>query len=182
MKPKPKLILLGGCVAVGKSTIAERYLADHALTLAINRDAVMSMMGQWLTHEDEARPYVYELVKVMIATHLRSGRDVLLPYLLLDAKEAEAFEAIAHENGAAFVELFLEVSGEDEAVQIALDRGVWGEGADPITAESIPIVRELYRRMEEALNARPKTVRVPAPRGEIDKTYNAFLHEIETNG
>lgn len=181
MNMTPKLILLGGCVAVGKSTIAERYLADHALTLAVNRDAIMSMIGEWLTHEDEARPYVFKLVKAMIATHLTAGRDVLLPYLLLDPKEAEEFEAIARENEAEFIELFLEVSGEEEAVQVALDRGVWGEGADLITNDSIPVVRDLYKRMEQALETRPKTVRIPAPRGEVEKTYESFLAEVENN-
>jgi 2-phosphoglycerate kinase len=44
---KQKLILLNGFAGVGKSTIAQKYISETPLTLCLEGDIVMGMIGCW---------------------------------------------------------------------------------------------------------------------------------------
>lgn len=47
---KQKLIMLNGAAAVGKTTMADRYAADHPLVLNIAGDQLIAMIGCWRAH------------------------------------------------------------------------------------------------------------------------------------
>ena len=178
MKIQPKLILLNGFAGVGKTTIAKRYIDDHPLTLSIEGDEIIVMFGQWLTHEEQAREYVFALTKSMIDTHLRHGRTVLLPYLLTNAQHAEAFGNIAAKQTAHFYEIFLTVNKED-AIERLLARGVWGEAGSPaLTEKDLPVITTLYDTMIRETGKRLQTTSIHPFRNDIDRTYNAFLEAI----
>jgi predicted kinase len=171
---KPKLIILNGAVASGKTTIALHYIAEHTLALHVNGDQIISSMGNWLAEEDTARQLTFNIIKSMIKTHLASGHDVIVPYLLVRPHEAADFEQIAAEQGADFYEFLLEISKE-ESVQRTLVRGTWGDeaGAPPVTNTDIPIIEGLYDQMITALEQRPNTRHIDST-NDVDKTYHAL--------
>lgn len=178
METQPKLIILNGFAGVGKTTIAKRYFNDHPLTLSIEGDEIIVMLGQWLTNEEKAREYVFALTKSMISTHLGYGRTVLLPYLLTNAHHAEEFGNIAAKQNAHFYEIFLSVNKED-AIDRLMARGVWGEaGTPPLTEKDLPIINNLYNTMVEETAKRPQTISMHPFRNDIDRTYKVFLETI----
>jgi len=174
----PKLILLNGYAGVGKTTIAKRYIEHHPLTLNIEGDQIIIMLGQWLSHEEQAREYVFALTKSMITTHLNSGKTVILPYLLVNAHHAEEFESIAKQNGASFFEVYLSIEKET-AIKQLMERGTWGEvGLPPLTEKDYPEINKLYDMMVEETAKRPQTITIHPLRKDIDGTYKLFLRAI----
>lgn len=178
MTHTPNLILLGGSIGAGKTTLAERYVRDRPLALHLKRDELITMLGRWLEHEDDAEAAVVELMKSMARTHLKDGHDVIVPYMLFEPRHAQVFEEIAHSQGANFFEIVLDVTKE-ETVAFALERGSWGEpGTHPITEKDIPIIQSKYDSMMRALKERPATVYLPARKGSVEETYQELLRTV----
>ena len=75
----PKLVLLNGPPAVGKSTLARRYAHDHPLTLVLEIDAVRAMLGSWLEEWERSGPAARQIALAMARTHLEAGHDVIVP-------------------------------------------------------------------------------------------------------
>ncbi len=176
---RPKLILLDGFAGVGKTTLAKRYVADHPLAMDLEGDEIIVMLGQWLKHEDKARELLFELGKAMVATHLASGHDVVVPCLPTNAEHQQAFEDIARSDGAQFFEVVL-VAEREEAIQRLLKRGTWGEeGTDPLTEADLPIIEKLYDDMDRTLAERPNAIRIPSVEDGHDDTYQRFLRAVE---
>jgi predicted kinase len=176
----PKLILLNGAAAVGKTTIAERYATDHPLTLDFAGDVLIEMISGWRDYEPAARQYVFEMTLASVVAYLKTGHNVIVQYLLTDAAHAAAFKAAALDAGAEFHEVMLEVDKET-AVRRLLARGRWGEpNSPPLTAADIPDIEALYDRMIAATAERPDTKRIPVMEGDIDGTYQAFLRAVRS--
>ena len=51
---KPKLILLNGTPGLGKTTLAQRYIAEHPLAMCLDIDFVWFMLGQWQAMRPES--------------------------------------------------------------------------------------------------------------------------------
>jgi hypothetical protein len=49
-----RLVFINGAPASGKSTLAQMYINEHPLTLAIDIDVVRAMLRRWLDHPIEA--------------------------------------------------------------------------------------------------------------------------------
>lgn len=175
--PIPKLILLDGFAGSGKTTIAKRYIDEHPLALVVEGDTIIVNIGQWEAHEDEARALMFEITKSLARTHLTSGNDVILPYLLTKPDNTATFEAIAHEAGATYHEVII-LDAKETAVSRLLKRGSWGEpGSLPFTDKDLPIIEDLYDRMISASNSR--TMKMIRPdHGDIEGTYQEFLRVI----
>lgn len=175
MIDQPKLILLGGAAGIGKTTIGRRYAAEKPLTLCLETDNLISMISGWQDNEAEARQLVFEDLLAIVRVHLAARHDVVLPYLLTDAKHAAAFEKVTEECGADFIEIMLEAD-KTEAVRRLYARGSWGEAdAPPLTDADRPIVEELYDTMIRETAKRPKTIHVAADRGHINVAYRRFV-------
>ena len=175
---KPLLILLNGPAGIGKTTIAQRYIDERPLALAVNGDDIIVMLGQWLRHEDEARKMVFSFTCDMTRTHLRTGHDVILPYLVNNAEHAKAFARIAEECNAAFVEVLL-TTERTESVERMFQRGTWGErGTDPLTDKDKAVVEELYDAVHDSIGDRPDAVVIQSVHGDIDGTYAEFLKHV----
>lgn len=173
-----KVILLNGSAGVGKTTISKMYLDEHPLTLSIEGDQIIGMMGHWRQHEVSARDLVFEHTKAMLTTHLKRGYDVLLPYLLTNADHAIAFEKIAKECNASFYEIILLVD-KSEATKRLLERGVWGEeGSEQLTHKHKPEMESLYDSMVEELDKRPNTIQIKVVKEDVSGTYTQFLKAI----
>jgi predicted kinase len=181
MSSRPKLVLLYGAAGVGKTTIASRYINEHPFALGVDGDELIVMIGQWLANEEAARRQVFEFTKAMAAIHLKSGHDVLLPYLPTDAVRLQIFEELAGQMDADFIEIELFVD-KGEAVRRLMRRGSWGEkGTSPLTAADLPIIESLYDTMQAALSTRNAVQKVSSPDGEIDAVYQSVKKIIGRN-
>lgn len=175
---KSKLIFLYGFASGGKTTLSKKYISEHKLALSIEGDQIISMMGQWREHENEAREIVFEHTCAMVRQHLEKGYDVLLPYLLTNPNHPDIFENIALEAGADFHEVYIEID-RDDAVQRLLQRGVWGEEGSPKLSESdLPEINDLYDNMEQAMASRKSVKSISSELGDIDGTYAKLLDAI----
>lgn len=175
---KPKLILLYGFASSGKTTISKKYLDEHPLAMSIEGDQIISMMGQWRKHWEEAREMVHEYTVGIVKAHLSKGHDVLLPYLLINGKHAEDFEAIAKNMSANFSEVYINIE-RTKAIERLLQRGVWGEEGSPqLTEEDLPEINELYDAMEKAMATRNNLKNITSNSGDVDGTYSKFLSSI----
>lgn len=175
----PKLILLEGFAGSGKTTIAERYVAEHPLTMNLEGDKLIIMFGQWLKHEEKARKLVFELTKAMIATCLESNNDVIVPYLPTHPEHAKDFESIAQRLNAEFFEVILGVEREDAICRL-MKRGSWGEeGTEPLTEADLPTIEGLHDAMTTALAERHNAVHITCIDGDHDATYQKFLEAVQ---
>ena len=103
----PKLILLNGPPAVGKSTLARRYAEDHPLTLVLEIDAVRGLLGRWLDDPQQSGWAARMLALAMARTHLEAGHDVIAPQLLTRREFVEMLRATSEAAGAMFYEITL---------------------------------------------------------------------------
>ena len=174
----PKLILLYGFASSGKTTLAKRYIDEHPLSIAIEGDAIIGMMGQWRSNEEKARKMVFEHTKSIVRNQLTAGYDVLLPYLLTDNIQIEAFEEVANEYDASFLEIYIKIEKED-VISRLLERGTWGEEGSPqLTEADLPEITDLYETMEKAMNERRDVKTIISEVGDIEGTYQKFLSVI----
>lgn len=103
----PKLVLLNGPPAVGKSTLARRYADDHPLTLVLEIDTVRALLGSWLEEWQRSGTVARQIALAMARTHLEAGHDVIVPQLLVLRPFAEMLQSTAEAAGATFFEFAL---------------------------------------------------------------------------
>jgi predicted kinase len=101
------LIHLNGAPGVGKSTLAERYVAEHPGVLNCDIDRLRCFIGGWADDFGEVGRIVRPLALAMIKTHLDGGHDVLLPQMLVNEDERARFRTAALEAGHAYVHILL---------------------------------------------------------------------------
>lgn len=179
MKNRPKLIFINGPVGAGKSTIGQMYIDDHKFALLLSADYFVGSLGQWLRNEHGARDLAHRYLCLVAAAHLRSGYDVVVPYMLTRAQDVEDFEELARNSQADFIEYVLLVE-RDEAIERALKRGTWGEPTSPpMTEEDIPILNELFDKFEAALKDRREAIQIDVEQGDIQGTYASFIGGIK---
>jgi len=110
----PRLIHLNGPPAVGKSTLAARWAADHPGTLLCDIDALRTMIGGWETYAESAG-----LSRTgglaLITAHLRTGHDVVVPQYVGLPDQLERFRGAADDAGAAYVCVLLTATAEEVA-------------------------------------------------------------------
>ncbi len=174
-----KLILLYGFASSGKTTLSKKYINENPLTISIEGDQLIGMMGQWRQHEDVARELVFKHSKSIVENHLQSKHDVILPYLLTDAKHASTFEEIAKRNNAYFHEIYIDIE-KDNAIKRLLERGCWGEEGSPkLAVDDMGEINDLYKVMKSAMSKRNNIISIASKAGEIEETYNAFIKALK---
>jgi predicted kinase len=100
---------VNGPPAAGKSSLAQRYLADHPLALNLDIDTVRALLGGWMDHQETSGLQARRLALAMARTHLSDGHDVVVPQLVARAEFVEQLAELAQDVGARFVEVFLTV-------------------------------------------------------------------------
>ena len=173
------MIILYGFAASGKTTIAKRYTDQHPLSIAIEGDQIIGMIGQWRKNESEARGLVFEHTKSIADKHLQAGYDVIVPYLLNDAKHSNEFEGIATRNIADFHEVYIEIEKEDAVNRLIL-RGCWGEeGSRKLTENDRAELISRYEYMEVVMQERTNIKSISSQVGKIEETYQELLEAIQ---
>lgn len=184
MKKKPKLILLNGPLAIGKSTIAKMYGERNPLALSLDIDAVRASLGQWREHRAESAGLAKRMAAAMARVALDAGHDVIVAQILRWPEDVELFEKLAREAGADLCEVLLHVSKE-EAVRRFVERGraeghELGYEPDGLIGRSggIPYVEQMYDEMMAIASSRPRNIIINSVQGAPDDTYASLLNAI----
>jgi predicted kinase len=101
------LIHLNGAPGVGKSTIAERYVADHYGVLNCDIDRFRCFVGGWADDFGGTGALIRPVALAMIRAHLDGGRDVVLPQMLASESERR-FRRVATDAGHVYLQLLLQ--------------------------------------------------------------------------
>jgi len=85
-----QLILLVGISGAGKSTFADKYLAEHPDVKYLSSDKIRGILG---TSEDDqtVTPQVFGLIKRNLDEYLKAGKSVMIDATSLNAKERKDY-------------------------------------------------------------------------------------------
>ncbi|NNC12537.1 AAA family ATPase [Planctomonas sp. JC2975] len=178
----PRLILINGAPASGKTTLAREWCERHAATLPLcmDVDTIRSMLGGWRDALQEAGLAARDLAIAAVQTHLESGRDVVVPQYLRRPEFIDRLEETANAAGARFVETAL-------VVDAATAEGRFTARADSLThadphgalpAEMADIVREF----DEFLATRESVIRIasgPHALASLEAAVSASRRTLE---
>lgn len=166
-----KLIILYGFAASGKSALAKLYADRNPMTIAIEGDQLIGMIGGWRKNESAARGLVFEYIKSIADIHLQGNKDVMIPYLLNDASHSKEFQKIANKHNAEFFEVYIEIEKID-AVARLISRGGWGEeGSRSLTENDREELEGRFDYMVNVMNELPSTISIKSELNNIESTY-----------
>jgi predicted kinase len=103
----PRLIVLNGPPACGKSTLARRYAEEHPLALNLDIDRIRDLIGGWRTNLRDAGLLARAAALAAARAHLTAGHDVIVPQLLARPDFLDQAAALATSTGASFHEIVL---------------------------------------------------------------------------
>ena len=168
----PRLILLNGPPAVGKSTLAQRYAVDHPGTLVCEIDVLRTMVAGWENDVVDAGERIRTTALAMITAYLREGGEVILPQFLLYDGEVARFEQAAVEAGADFHHLLMTVPHE-ELVRRFRTRG----DEHPWAAQVTALVEQAGgdKAMRDWMVRLENMEAVPVRSTDPETTYDALL-------
>lgn len=178
----PRLLHLNGPPGIGKSTLAALFAHRNPGTLNLDIDTLHQLVGGWRDPATRAHEVLRPVALAMAATHLRGGRDVVLPQYLGRREAIEAFEDAAVGEGAEFVEVVL----LDDRVT-SLDRfdrreddSAWGRHNRQLVADQggPQFLEEMYDRLLEVVEQRPRAVVLRSEYGAVERTYAALLSSL----
>jgi len=179
-----RLILINGAPASGKSTLAQMYVDEHPLALALDIDVVRSMLGRWLDNPAEAGLIARGMALEMARVQLSAGRDVLIPQFLGRLDFLLQLENLSHQVGADFIEVVLVNSPQDAADRFA-QRSRHPETSVHRDAQALldrsggaSELRAMHDRLLEVVASRPRTITVSTSDGEIDQAYRDLLTHV----
>jgi predicted kinase len=132
----PTLLHLNGPSGVGKSTLARAHAAAHPGTLLCDIDELRSWVSGWEDDFVGTGEAVRSSALALMTAYLRTGRDVVLPQLIVTPAQVERFEAAAAEAGAAYAGVVLDV-----APDVLLER-LRARAVTPVTAVVSRIIEE----------------------------------------
>jgi predicted kinase len=167
----PRLILLNGAPANGKSTMARLYVQDHPLALNLDVDQVRAMLGRWRDDAGTAGLRARAIALAAARVHLLAGYDVVLPQLVAQPEFLEQLAALADEVGVTFHEIML-MSPWAHAWRRLGERTGTTEAAVPVTEAALT---EFYDRLAAIPPSRPATRMVDTVDGDPAGTYRRIL-------
>lgn len=181
---KPRLILINGNPGMGKTTLAQRYIDEHPMTLNLDIDNIWIMMGQWREsrpHSDTQKlKYAYAIARM----HLSDGYDVIVPNLIQSTEQYIAFEKIAREADAQLKETVL-LSTKEDAIERCKTRarnmghkdGFNPGGILDTSGRELALAR-MHDNMLAAISTRENMIRIHSVFGDEPGTYEKLLRAI----
>ena len=169
---------------IGKSTLYAHIAERQPGTLNLDIDRLHGLVGGWQYDDGRTHDVLRPLALAMASTHLRGGRDVVLPQYLARLEEIEAFEQVAREEGPDFKEVVL-LHGKAESVARfgrRRDDSPWGaHNRRLVEARGAPVLlAALYDRLVEVLELRPSVVVVRSEPGAVDDTYASLTRALRS--
>lgn len=170
----PTLLHLNGPSGVGKSTLARLHADAHPGTLVCDIDDLRSWVSGWADDFVGTGEAVRSSALALITAYLATGRDVVLPQLIVTPAQVERFERAAADAGAAYVGVVLTVEPE-----VLLER----LHARPVTPVTEVVSRIIEERGGDALvlEGRQPLLDLARDRGwsVVDATdRDAALHDL----
>ena len=180
----PRLILINGPPACGKSTMATMYAAAHPLALVLDIDRFRGCLGRWREDLPAAGRAARTIALAAAGAHLRAGHDVIVPQLLARPAFLTDLEHVAGAAGAGFAEIVL-LAGKDDTLRAFAGRAASPKPAD-IAAHDLAGhsggdagLAAMHDRLTAFLATRPKAIIVPVTRGKPGRTYDAMLAALD---
>ena len=180
----PRLILINGPPACGKSTMARMYAAGHPLALVLDIDRVRGCLGRWREGLPAAGRAARAIALAAAGAHLRAGHDVVVPQLLARPGFLTDLERVAGAARAGFAEIVL-LAGKDDTLRAFAARAASARPAD-IAAHDLaghsggdPRLAAMHDRLTAFLATRPQAIIVPVTRGHPSRTYDAMLAALD---
>ena len=141
----PTLLHLNGPSGVGKSTLARAHAAAHPGTLLCDIDELRSWVSGWEDDFVGTGEAVRQTALALMTTYLRTGRDVVLPQLIVTPAQVERFEEAAAAAGATYAAVVLDVAPdvllhrlhhrEETPVTAVISRIIEERGGDPLVLQ-----------------------------------------------
>jgi len=141
----PTLLHLNGPSGVGKSTLARAHASARPGTLVCDIDELRSWVSGWEDDFVGTGEAVRSSALALLTAYLRTGRDVVLPQLIVTPAQVERFEEAAADAGAAYVGVVLSLPSEGllqrlharepTAVTAVISRIIEERGGDPLVLE-----------------------------------------------
>src|SRR4051812_13708305 len=179
-----RLILLNGPPGIGKSTLAQRFVDGHPLSLDLDLDRVRRMLGGWVHQPVEAGLLARAMTLEMARVHLGAGHDVIIPQYLGRPQFIQQAEQVAVDVGTPFVEFVL-MDSRDSAVRRFLDRTASATNGAHAEAGALmeqfggrPALEAMYDRLLLVLSHRPDAQVIQSRDGEIDAAYRELVTRL----
>ena len=180
----PRLILLNGPPACGKSTLARMYVEKHPLALNLDIDRVRDLIGGWHDHESEAGILARSIALAGARVHLVAGYDVVIPQLVARLTFIEQATTLAGQVNSTFHEVVL-IDSKENAVRRFVHRTK--TSPDPGHRDVAEMVERqgglieleaMYDRLMTMVATRPATRMINTRDGEVDQAYRDFVEAL----
>ncbi|WP_439657660.1 AAA family ATPase [Lentzea sp. HUAS TT2] len=181
----PTLFHLNGAPGIGKSTLAQMYVDQHSGTLHLDADLVTRMIGGWqedfwkTLHESRA------IAVAMAATHLKAGKDVVLPQLVTSHDEIDDYLRAANENDAQYLQIAL-TAPKDTALKRFANRASdagddWNRHITGIIEKSggPQLLLRIHDQLDDYLRKNPPVAAVDTDGSDPSQVYAELKTTLE---
>ncbi len=181
---KPKLIILNGALASGKTSLAVKYAEGHPLTLKLDIDELRGRISHFREEKEISGTLSKKMAGEMARIHLQAGYDVIVSQIFTQRDPLENLETIANECGAHFYEILLSISKEN-SIKRFITRGKlegYKDGFRPGGLVTLggkeKKLEQMYHDMMTLVSQRSNVKILTSLEGDIEGTYQQLLECI----